>query len=408
MKTVGIIAEFNPFHNGHKYLIEKAKKITNADNVVVITSGNFVQRGYPAFIDKSIRSKIAISNGVDAVFELPVCYSTSSAELFARAGISFLDKLNCIDYICFGCETNNLKLLPQIACLLNNEPTQLKELINEFTKNGLSFPKARMEALTEYCKSNNIANEFEVHEILSSPNNILAIEYLKALKHFKSSIKPVAIKRLGASFKSSDLNQEFASATGIRQAISENNITNLSKFVPKPGYNDLINAKTLDFEDMNSILGYRLLNETDFTKFLGINQDLSNRINNYKKEYIDINYFIAQLQSKNYTYTAISRALLHIVLSIETKTVDNFIDNGYHTYARLLAFNRKSKILSLIKENSELNIISKLSDYYNSCNILSKEMLDMCINADNVYRLTYMLKHKETLPIEFERQIYIN
>lgn len=407
MKTVGIIAEFNPFHNGHKYLIDKAKKITNADNVIIITSGNFVQRGNPAFIDKSIRSKIAVNNGVDAVFELPVCYSTASAELFARAGIAFFDKLNCVDYICFGCETDNLKILPKVACLLNEEPEQLKLLINNFTKQGLSFPKARMEAMCQYCSTNSIAPDYEIREILSSPNNILAIEYLKAIKHFNSKIKPVAIKRIGAGYESSNLEQEYASATGIREAILSHNINSLKDFVPQLGYDDLINSKYLVLDDFSAILGCKLVSETIFSKYIGINEDLSNRINSLKKEYTNISAFISSLQSKNYTYSAISRALMHIQLSIEWEKVDKFINNGYHTFAKLLAFNKNSKILSHIKANSSLTIISKLYDYYNSCDEISKEMLDMCIGADNLYRLIYMMKHQEKLPLEFERQIYV-
>lgn len=407
MKTVGIIAEFNPFHNGHKYLIEQAKQITDAGNVIIITSGNFMQRGTPAFIDKSLRSKIAVDNGADAIFELPVCYSTASAELFARAGVSFLDKLNCVDYICFGSETGNITLLSEIARLFNQEPKEFKTILNEFSKKGLSFPKARMEALCQYCSHNNIATENEVREILSSPNNILAIEYLKALNYFNSNIKPIAIKRIGAGYSSTDLNLEFASATGIREAILNNNTKNLEKYIPQSCYKDLLFSKNIVLEDFDTILGYKLISETSFSQYLGINEDLSNRINSLKNEYTDIHSFLSKLQSKNYTYSALSRALIHIQLSIKTSDVDKFIDNGYHRFARLLAFNKNSNILSLIKAKSDLTIISKLYDYYNECDSISKDMLHMCINSDNIYRLVYMSKHKENLPLEFERQLYV-
>lgn len=405
MKTVGIIAEFNPFHNGHKYLIEKAKKITKADNVVIICSGNYVQRGMPAIFDKSVRAKMAMDNGADAVFELPVFYSTASAEVFARAAIKFLNDLNCIDYLCFGCETDSLKDLPSIVSILSDEPDAYKDYLNHYLKTGISFPKARLKALISYCKANDMLNEYQIDLIMTQPNNILAIEYLKALKYFRSPIKPLAIKRIGAGYNSSDIIGEYASATGIRnELLNEHSIRNL---IPDNCMETIKNVSPIVLDDFTSILGYRLLSREFFDEYFDISSDLSNRINNYKSNFNNIDSFIAELQSKNFVYSGISRALLHILLDIKQQDVISFMDNGYSTHARLLGLNRKSKILSLIKEKSSLDIISKLSAYYNECTEINRKMLDICIHADELYRMIYMTKYNKIIPTEFERQIII-
>lgn len=408
MKTVGIIAEFNPFHNGHKYLIETARKITNSDNVVVICSGNYVQRGMPAVFDKTLRAKMAVLNGADAVFELPVCYSTASAELFATASVAFLSKLNCIDYLCFGCETTNTKMLKLIASILANEPEEYKTYLSKQLKTGVSFPTARLYALKTYLDSScNLTDNNETANILSTPNNILAIEYLKAMIKLNTSIEPVFIQRIGAGYHSTILNADFASATGIRQGIMSNHINSIRKFMPENTHAFLKDNKFIIPEDFNKIVGYRLLLENDFEKYYDITQFLSNRINKLKYTYMDINSFITALQSKNYTFSGISRGLCHIVLEITKEDMKLFIENNYVFYGRLLGFHKNSNILSQIKKNSTIDIIGKFSDYYNHCNILSKKMLDINLKADALYRMVYMNKYKIELPTEFEREIFI-
>lgn len=407
MSTIGIIAEFNPFHNGHKYLIDEARKITGADNVVIICSGNYVQRGTPAIINKSDRTFMALSNGADAVFELPVFYSTASAETFARSSVRFLDKLNCIDYLCFGCEYDDLNLLSQISNILLNEPSEYKRLLSEALKNGISFPKARMNALISYYSTNENIDKNQISDILSLPNNILAIEYLKALKLFHSKIQPIPIKRQGAGYHSSDLDCKYASATGIREQLQDTKINSIKKSVPKNCYPIISKNNTITINDYDTLLGYKLISHNDFSHIYGINPELSNRINNHKYDYTNIADFTTLLQSKNYTYSAISRALIHIALDITEEDVTNFISNDYFSYARLLGFNKKSDILSIIKEKSSLSIISKYSTFYNQSHGLTKKMLDISINSDHIYRMLYMNKYHEYMPTEFENKIFI-
>lgn len=404
MKTIGIIAEFNPFHNGHKYLIEKAKKITKADNVVVVCSGNFVQRGMPSFYDKSIRTKAALLNGADVVLELPVMYSTSSAETFGMAAVRLLDKLNCIDYLCFGCETDNIKALPTIVNILLTEPVDYKNMLSVYLKNGFSYPKARAKALTDYCNENNILNEYEVNQIVDKANNILAIEYLKALKKSGSNMKPLAIKRTGASYNSDSLDETFASATGIRKALSSNH--SISRFIPD-NCADLYQSSYLNWNDFSNILGYQFICHKDFSDYYDVSKDLSNRINNLKSNFMDIETFIEELHSKNYTHSGISRILSHILLDISKEDMKEFIENDYFNFVRILGFKKDSKILSRLKSHSSLDIISKFSTYYNNSTGITRKMLDINIKSDELYRMIYMNKYSKMMPTEFERQICI-
>ena len=401
MKIAGVIAEFNPFHSGHKYLIDTIRSKTDADAVVVICSGNFVQRGMPAAWDKSIRTGAALKNGVSAVFELPVFYSTASAEVFARAGVKFLNDLNCIDFVCFGCENDHLDLLQYIATIFEYEPDNYKEFLSEFLKNGISYPKARMMACQKYAQLQDVFDSDELSDVLSEPNNILAIEYLKALLHFGSTIKPVAIKRCGADYHSTDINNVFASATGIREAIEKKNTDSILPFLPGNCYDTLSLEQTLSILDFNTILGEKLLSCHDFSSFYGINEELSNRIEHNKNDYADIAHFIKLLQSKNYTYTAISRALLHILLNIKNDDVTRFIKNGYCSYARLLGFSKENSVLSSIKENSHF------SDTYHTSEGWTRNMLDQSVYADHLYRMVFMNKYGKALPNEFQRQLSI-
>lgn len=407
MKTVGIIAEFNPFHNGHKYLIDRAKELTNADNVVIICSGNYVQRGTPAIWDKSIRAKSALINGADVVFELPFFYSTASAETFARASVKFLNDLNCVDYLCFGCEANDINILPEVASILLEEPEDYKTYLTDFLKTGISFPKARINALIKYCLSNNRLNKKQLEHLMSMPNNILAIEYFKALNFFDSSIEPVPIKRIGADYNSTDTTLEFASATGIRKHLIQNEFDKISGYIPENCIDIVPQNEKLSLNDFDTVLGTKLISMNDFSDIYGISEDLSNRINNCKFKFMDTESFIEQLQSKNYTYSAISRALLHITLDLKANDVEEFIHSEYFGFARLLGFNKSSSALSLINKKSHLDIISKFATYYNDAKDISKKMLDLSIKADNLYRMIYMNKYKKQLPTEFERQIII-
>ncbi len=405
MVTVGIIAEFNPFHKGHKYIIEKAKSITGADNVVVVCSGNFVQRGEPSVYDKTYRAKAALANGVDAIFELPVYYSTASAEDFARAGVKFLTDLGCVDYLCFGCEADHIKMLSTIANVLNNEPDDYQTVLKQFLSDGESFPKARSIALQEYLFNTNGINRNEIEIIMKSPNNILAIEYIKAIKYFNSNIKPLAIKRVGADYSSLDIFDEYSSATAIRNQIKTGK--DINYLVPQTAFKYYEQTKPIFMEDFDMILGNALIGNKKFDECLGVNEELANRIQNQSNNYTDIEHFTMQIDSKNHTKTGISRALLHIMLEIKESDVQEAINNNYFTSARLLGINRSSNLIKIINDNSKIPLINKYSKHYENATGIDKKLLDIQLYADDLYRLIYMMKYKEIIPNEFERQIVV-
>lgn len=412
MKSIGIIAEFNPFHNGHAYLIKKAKELTGADYVIVIMSGNYVQRGLPSIISKWERTQAALLAGVDCVFELPPAFSTASAELFAQSAVCFLNNLNCIDYLCFGCEDENIDLLKSIASLLCNEPAEYKTILSENLKAGDSYPLARQKALCSYF-STTFPQKDDVSSLLSSPNNILAIEYLKALTKFNSKIHPMGILRQGSGYNSIDLGDSFASASGIRNSFfSETDITLTKRHLTEDSFNTLNDAYTnntlISPEDFSDLLGQCLLANTDFQKFYDINEDLSNRINNLKNNFTGISSFTDILLTKNTTYSHISRALMHIILDITKNDIDLYRQMDFLPVGRLLGFHKSSsEILKTMKEKSNVAIISKYAAFYNDSSKNQRYLLDKWLFADSLYRMILMRKSKKYVPTEFESQIII-
>lgn len=217
MRVNGIIAEYNPFHNGHGYHIDAAKKQNNADYTIIAMSGNFMQRGEPALIDKYKRAEMALLNGADLVLELPAFYSASSAEFFARGGVTLLDKLGVVDSLCFGSECGDVDVLRRIAEILADEPEKYVSSLRRYIKDGLSYPTARTNALLEYDPT--LSN---FHDVLSSPNNILGMEYIKTLILRKSSIQPVTTKRIGSSYHDLRLGINQSSAKAIVQVLYNN------------------------------------------------------------------------------------------------------------------------------------------------------------------------------------------
>ena len=230
-KVLGIISEYNPFHNGHLYHLENSKKITGCDYSIAIMSGNFTQRGSTSVVNKWEKTKMALSNGIDLVIELPVLYSISSSENFADGAIKILNSLGIVDCVSFGSETADINVLNTIADVLYSEPNEYKNILSHELKKGLSFPKARENALLMYI--NDIRN---YSGVLSSPNNILAIEYLKALKKYKSTIKPFCIKRFESDYNSNNFSNNIASATAIRNLIKSRSFYIIKDLVPPSTY----------------------------------------------------------------------------------------------------------------------------------------------------------------------------
>ena len=209
MKIVGLITEYNPFHNGHLYHIKKAKEITGADYAIVVMSGNYVQRGAPAIMPKHLRAEVALEAGADIIFELPVCYACSSAEYFAAGAVSLFEQLNCVDSLCFGSECGNYELLERLARIIADEPEEYRTVLTASLKKGKSFPRARQEALIEYLGDESL------NIVLEQPNNILGIEYIKALYQKHSPIHTYTIKRMVSGYHDTHLTGPYSSASAI-------------------------------------------------------------------------------------------------------------------------------------------------------------------------------------------------
>lgn len=362
MKTVGIIAEYNPFHNGHRYQIQTAKQITGADFVIVLMSGNFVQRGTPAIVDKYTRTSMALFGNADMVLELPACYATSSAESFAYGAISIFHKLGFIDEICFGCETPDLSLLNAIADLLLSEPEEYKRQLTAYQRQGFSYPAARQKALIDYFKQHPIetTSSAEWTACIEQPNNILGIAYIQALKALHSSIRPIPIQRTGNTFHSTAIEGTLASATAIRkECLSGKNLQELQPAVPPYVLSALRSQSQKTFpiteDDFSSLLYYKLQQETDYTKYADITEDFSNKLRKTFSFHQSFTTLVEDLKTKDLVYTRICRNLLHILLGITKEDA-----KWEPEYVRLLGFKKSSS--SLIKRTEAISVVTKVAD----------------------------------------------
>ena len=401
MKIVGLIAEYNPFHNGHQYHIEKAKEITGADAVIVVKCGNFVQRGAPAIMPKHIRAEMAIKAGASLVLELPVCYATGTAEQFAYGAVSILNSLGCIDAICFGSECGDINILSDLAKILCAEPHEYRESLQMFLRNGLSFPLARQKSIETICSNSSIAH------LLERPNNILGIEYIKALYRLNSKIKPYTIQRVSSQYHDMDLQEEFSSATALRQVIGENSIRGLVGQLPNDNISLFQNNNQRRYpiftNDFSLLLKYRLLNETksSLTEYADVSEELANRIYNQRNEYIDFEQFCELLKTKELTYSRICRALLHILLGIKKSDYTDI------QYARVLGFRKgDSDVLTVIKNASAIPLLTKLTatkDLSDS----AVQMLNQDIYTSNLYESVVTDKFKPPFINEHAHQIVL-
>ncbi len=382
MKITGLITEYNPFHLGHEFHINSSKQKTNCDYTICIMSGNFVQRGIPAIVDKWSRTKMALLGGVDLVLELPTIYSVSSAEYFAFGAISTLNSLNIVDNICFGSECGDVTTLKKIAEILVNEPLEFKKDLKEQLNLGLSFPKARSIAIEKYIKNSNIFNIDSIEHILNSPNNILAIEYCKSLFKLKSNINPITITRQGSGYNDNNLNQDnFSSASSIRKAITEKSLESCINVLPKYAYEILKNSKISDVDRMFFYVKYKLLSNPQFLSNIpDANEGLGNKILNNIGNFNNFDEFIMSCKSKRYSYTRISRVLCQCFLSLSKE--DILLSKSKPQYIRVLGLNKNgAKILKEIKKNSKIKIVNKISSKN------TDPMLSIDIKATNLYSL---------------------
>ncbi len=389
MKTVGLITEYNPFHNGHLYHLNKARELTGADRVVVVMSGDFVQRGVPAFIDKFTRAHMALSQGADLVLELPCVYAAASAEFFAQGAVSLLTKLGCVDYLSFGSECGDISLLSHVADFQIEDPSENQTALKSHLQCGKSYPAARIAALLETMKD----ADADIERILETPNNILALEYLKSVKKQNSPIIPVTVKRAGAGYHTEGFSSDFSSATALRKImLSETNYEKiLQQQIPPKAYDVIISALSAaapaTANDFSSFLSYALLMGKDhLTDYLDIDQDLADRIVKNLPNYRSYSDFADLLKTKAYTHTRITRSLCHVMLNIQKKHMDTYQSNGICFYENSLLYRLDSApLIKTIKSNSSIPFITKLSHAASSLCSTGQQMLQQDLRASELY-----------------------
>ena len=406
MKTAGIIAEYNPFHTGHEYQIKYVKEKLGADFVVIAMSGDFVQRGTPALFSKYVRAEMALKGGADLILELPVSSSTASAELFAKGGVQLLDGIGVTDILCFGSECGDTHILMELAKLLVDEPPEFQAALRLNLKEGMTFPKARSQALTEV-----LPEPWKYQQVLSSPNNILGIEYCKAILREKSSISPVAIKREGNDYHEKSLAENiFPSASAIRKAIMDTyNARTLENFLPESCrdvfFQTVSDHNYLLENDLDLIYRYRLLQETEelLCSYLDMSHSLARRILSCRNQYETFTQFANQLKTKDITHTRIQRALLHMLLHIHNVPEQM-------PYARVLGFRKSSaSLLGEIKKHSRIPLLTKLSDASKVLqeNPHSLDLLEETTFSSNLYENILAQKKNASCIHEYQKQIIV-
>ncbi len=417
MKVAAIIAEYNPFHTGHQYHIEQTRQLTGADYILVIMSGNYVQRGAPAFLNKYLRARMALLGGADAVIELPALYAVSSAEYFAQGAVFLAHHLGVVDILSFGSESGTIMPFMDAASFLLSTKEQYQSALRKFLKQGLSYPAATEQALLKA----SVPSPASLKDLLSSPNNILGLEYCKALCALDSPIVPFTIPRTGNGFHETALHDsagDFPSAAAIRRFFKYSHegcaadkeqpsaLHRVLPFIPESCHAlllDAVKAETyLTEDDLSPFLHHQLLirQNDGFQSYLDCTPDLSDKIIKNLPEYTGYSDFCRLLKSKDLTYSRISRVLLHILLEMKAPDYyqDEYCSRKYFIpYAHLLGFRKSSSaLLSEIKRRSDIPLVTKFADARNTFTGAALSLLEQELFCSAIYEAAMRSKNKET------------
>lgn len=377
MKICGLIAEYNPFHLGHLKQIEYIKNTLGAEKLIVILSGNFTQRGEVAVLDKFTRAKHAVIAGADLVIELPTVFAISNAEFFARGAVSILNSLGVVDSICFGVESGDKEDYTALASAMLNESKEFKKVLKEKLETGISLAKAKFETIK------SLGGKFN-EKLISSPNNILGLEYTKAILSLKSDIEIYPMLREGsADHNDTTLLKGITSATSIREVIKTGKIKKLKKNLPSFVFSDLT-TYPFDFETL--IMASVIKSEAeDLKQILDCTEGLENRIKAFAKDNHSVDLLVDKVWTKRYTKTRIKRILLANLLGVTGDFVSDCLESKL--YAKVLAVNsQKMDLIPLICKNSKIPVLTRKSDY----SLLKKTALkcfDKDILATDLYAL---------------------
>ena len=399
MKTVGIIAEYNPFHLGHEYQIQQIRRQTGAEHIVVVMSGDFVQRGTPAWTDKFLRTQMALAGGADLVFELPVHFAVASAENFAYGAVSLLHHLGFVDGICFGSECGDLKSLSAIATYLVEQNDQIQQQIQNKLSRGYTYPAARAKLLSEAFP--DLLERFP--DLLTGSNNILAIEYLKALNRLESPIIPVTIARQGAHYHDTSMEPSYPSASAIRIHYARTGT------LPTHGIPSQIltlleqnpSRYPITMDDLSDMLYYKLRSMDDSAlSVMDVTPELWQRIQNQLSHFHNISQFTERIKTRQYTQTRIQRVFLHLLLNLQPV-------GGYAAYARLLGFRRP--LSSLLRTDMAIPVITKVADAVSAPSSQDAvTQLSADLYAHDLYRYLLQRRYPNVcLPDDYHSSPYI-
>ncbi len=352
MKICAIICEYNPFHTGHLYQIIEAKK--RYDKIICVMSGNFVQRAQPAIAEKSVRAEIALRCGADMVLEMPVIYATANGETFAYGAVKTLSKLTGINALVMGCEADNTELLRQIAEIQVEEGAEYKEILSERMSHGATYASAITDATAEIAKNKGF-DDGEVRDVLTKPNNLLCVEYVKAIKRMELDVKPDFIKRVGSGYHDTVTKGAFASATALRELLVKNDYTGAQPFLTGEADILLNELKThpTDYKLYSQIAVYtlRTCDEQALRTTFDCREGIEYRLLENARKFVDLERILSETKTKRYTLARLRRIVLQLVLGItkELMTAEDYVP------ARLLAI--KEDFKPYLAENGSKMII---------------------------------------------------
>lgn len=386
MTTAAVICEYNPFHNGHAYHIRKTRESAGADFIIALMSGNYVQRGTPAIVDKQIRTQAALLGGADLVVELPLWTATGSAPYFAAGSIALLNQLGIVDVLSFGSECSDLGLLTQIASFFVEFDEIIHKKTAEYNRLGYSYPKAKEMALTSL-----IPNDSWI-KVIREPNNILGLEYMKALILSESSIRPFCIGRETSRHHETSLHDSISSASAIRNAITEHGISEILSQVPKELHSLYLEHYAKDFpvtaDDFSLLLHSALCRTPDYTDFWGISKDFSDRLCRVWSADVSFTKLIEQCKTKNMTWSRISRNLLHIMLEMTAKQHQSLSSMDMVPYFQILGFRKSaSHLIAKLKEHVTVPMVRHLRKLDDPLTPQQEILLNTERHADQLYRL---------------------
>ncbi len=424
MKVLGIVVEYNPFHNGHMYHLERAKEIVEPDYTVAVMSGNFTQRGEPAIVDKFARTEIALRCGVDLVVELPFVYATQDAGGFALGAIGVFHKMKLVTDIVFGSESADEEFIRTVAEILHDQPELFKDLMRKHLKEGHSFPNARKYALMDYVERTGILDKERIRNIEKS-NDILGIEYVRSILRYRSKIEFHTVKRIGAEYTDESFKGRYSSATAIRKLIRDGKWGEVKEAVPRWSFEVLrreieSGRGPVFWEDLEMVYlsRFRLMGREDFERIHGFNEGLDVRFERCSRSSGSLKEFVECVKAKRFTFSRIRRLALHSFFDVSKDLIERSNDEGPQ-YIRVLGFNERGReLLSKMKKISEIPIISTPSLYRKILEELDEDrhvvderlyldQFELDVKATNVHSLFFKSDDQRRGERDFKMKVVI-